>query len=148
MNTCTIIYFRVAKVVAPKKIALKKANAELAEAMASLEKKRASLKEVQDKLEKLTEKLEFNKQKKVDLENQVDLCTKKLARAEQLIGGLGGEKERWGQAAKDLAIKYTNSTGDVLVSSGIVAYLGCFTSAFRSVSKESYRKEYLAVEPA
>ena len=41
---------------------------------------------------------------------------------------------RWGQAAKDLAVKYTNSTGDVLVSSGIVAYLGCFTSAFRTVS--------------
>jgi len=51
--------------VAPKKIALKKAESELAEAMGSLEKKRASLKEVQDKLNKLTEKLEFNKQKKV-----------------------------------------------------------------------------------
>ena len=65
--------------VAPKKIAFKKAESELATAMGSLEKKRASLKEVQDKLNKLTEKLEFNKQKKVDLENQVDLCTKKLA---------------------------------------------------------------------
>ncbi|XP_052236951.1 dynein axonemal heavy chain 7-like isoform X2 [Dreissena polymorpha] len=125
-------YDRVAKVVAPKKIALKKAESELATAMASLEKKRASLKEVQDKLNKLTEKLAFNKQKKVDLENQVDLCTKKLARAEQLIGGLGGEKDRWGKAAKDLGVKYTNCTGDVLVSSGIVAYLGCFTSAFRT----------------
>ena len=30
----------------------------------------------------------------VDLENQVDLCQKKLVRAEQLIGGLGGEKDR------------------------------------------------------
>ena len=40
------------------------------------------------------EKLEANKQKKVDLENQVDLCQKKLERAEQLIGGLGGEKDR------------------------------------------------------
>ena len=39
--------------------------------------------------------LQANKQKKVDLENQVDLCTKKLDRAEQLIGGLGGEKDRW-----------------------------------------------------
>ena len=87
--------YRVAKVVAPKKIALKKAESELATAMASLEKKRASLREVQEKLNKLTEKLEFNKQKKVDLENQVDLCTKKLARAEQLIGGLGGEKDRY-----------------------------------------------------
>ena len=43
----------------------------------------------------MQEKLEANKQKKVDLENQVDLCTKKLERAEQLIGGLGGEKDRY-----------------------------------------------------
>ena len=85
---------RVAKVVGPKKEALKGANAKLAVAMADLEKKRASLKEVQDKLAKLQNKLETNKQKKVDLENQVDLCTKKLDRAEQLIGGLGGEKDR------------------------------------------------------
>ena len=86
--------YRVAKVVAPKKIKLKGAQAELAVAMASLEKKQKSLKEVQDKLSKLEEKLEANKQKKIDLENQVDLCSKKLDRAEQLIGGLGGEKDR------------------------------------------------------
>ncbi|WAR10683.1 DYH7-like protein [Mya arenaria] len=133
-------YDRVAKVVAPKKEDLKRAQAELSEAMKTLEKKRASLKEVQDKLNKLTEKLEFNKQKKVDLENQVDLCTKKLARAEQLIGGLGGEKDRWGVAAKLLGAKYTNCTGDVLVSSGIVAYLGCFTSAFRFDQIEAWIK--------
>ena len=89
-----LVFYRVARVVAPKKISLKKAEVELSEAMASLEKKRASLKEVQDKLNKLTDKLEYNKQKRVDLENQVDLCRKKLARAEELIGGLGGEKDR------------------------------------------------------
>ena len=80
--------------VAPKKEALAKANAEFSTAMASLEKKRASLREVQDKLTKLQETLEANKAKKADLENQVELCTKKLERAEQLIGGLGGEKSR------------------------------------------------------
>ena len=89
-----IVLYRVAKVVAPKKIALKAAEGKLAIAMSDLNKKRASLKEVQDKLAKLQEKLEANKQKKMDLENQVDLCTKKLDRAEQLIGGLGGEKDR------------------------------------------------------
>ncbi len=48
-----IVYFRVAKVVAPKKIALAAAEGELSVAMAALEKKRASLREVQDKLAKL-----------------------------------------------------------------------------------------------
>ena len=56
-----------------------------------------------------------------------------LCRAEKLIGGLGGEKSRWSQAAKDLRRQYDNLTGDVLVSAGVVAYLGAFTSAFRQV---------------
>ena len=65
---------------------------------------------------------------------QVDLCSKKLVRAEQLIGGLGGEKDRWSKIAHDLGILYNNLAGDVLVSSGIVAYLGAFTSHYRQVS--------------
>lgn len=35
--------------------------------------------------------------------------------------------------AKQLGIKFTNLIGDVLVSSGVVAYLGAFTAAFRQV---------------
>ena len=45
-----------------------------------------------------------------------------------------GEKDRWSKAAHDLSILYTNLTGDVLISSGVVAYLGAFTSAYRQVS--------------
>lgn len=40
--------------------------------------------------------------KKASLETNIDICSKKLDRAEKLIGGLGGEKERWGKAAHDL----------------------------------------------
>jgi dynein heavy chain, axonemal len=123
----------VAKVVAPKKAKLKEAEGTLAIAMQSLEVKRAQLREVQAKLKKLTDELEMNKNKKQKLEFQVDLCQKKLERAEALIGGLGGEKIRWTQAAKDLGVKYDNLTGDVLISSAVVAYLGAFTASFRQV---------------
>jgi len=68
----------------------------------------------------------------VTLEEQVDLCEKKLDRAEKLIGGLGGEKDRWNGAAHDLSVTYNNLTGDVLIASGSVAYLGAFTSSFRA----------------
>lgn len=64
---------------------------------------------------------------------QVDLCSKKLERAEQLIGGLGGEKTRWSEMAFNLGLLYNNLTGDMLISSGIVAYLGAFTSKYRQV---------------
>jgi dynein heavy chain len=33
--------------------------------------------------------------------------------------------------SEDLAITYVNLTGDVLISSGMIAYLGAFTSVFR-----------------
>lgn len=67
----------------------------------------------------------------INLEQQVDLCQMKLERAEKLIGGLGGERDRWSKAAADLSERYDNLTGDVLVAAGMVAYLGAFTSAFR-----------------
>ncbi len=61
----------------------------------------------------------------------MDLCGKKLGRAEKLIGGLGGEKDRWTQSSVDLQSIYDNLLGDVLISAGVVAYLGVFTSSFR-----------------
>nr|XP_011716674.1 dynein heavy chain 7, axonemal [Macaca nemestrina] len=124
-------YDKVAKIVAPKKIKLAAAEGELKIAMDGLRKKQAALKEVQDKLARLQDTLELNKQKKADLENQVDLCSKKLERAEQLIGGLGGEKTRWSHTALELGQLYINLTGDILISSGVVAYLGAFTSTYR-----------------
>ena len=124
-------YDRVAKVVAPKKEKLKGAETDLAIAMGGLKIKQAQLKDVQDKLSTLQKTLEENKQKKIDLETQVELCSQKLERAEQLINSLGGEKDRWGIAAKELSLRYDNLDGDVLISSAIIAYLGAFTSIYR-----------------
>ena len=69
--------------------------------------------------------------KKKDLLDQVDLCGKKLVRAKQLIESLGGEKTKWGVFVEELDAAYVNLTGDVLVSAGLMAYLGPFTSTFR-----------------
>jgi len=73
-------YYRVAQVVAPKKVKLKEAETDLAVAMGELEKKRADLKEVQDKLAALQASFEENTAKKMKLEGDVDLCSKKLTR--------------------------------------------------------------------
>lgn len=69
--------------------------------------------------------------RKQQLEDEVALCKVKLERATKLIGGLGGEKTRWGEVAKKLSVDYTNLTGDVLLSAGFIAYLGPYTAAFR-----------------
>ena len=79
-------------------------------------------------------------EKKAQLETNIDICSKKLVRAEKLIGGLGGEKDRWGEAARNLGERYTNITGDVLLSSGVVAYLGAFTVDFRLECVQEWHK--------
>ena len=124
-------YDRVAKVVAPKKEALQKTQAALAITMGELNKKKASLKVVQDDLAALQANLAGAEKKKKDLLDQVDLCGKKLVRAKQLIESLGGEKTKWGVFVEELDSAYINLTGDVLVSAGLMAYLGPFTSTFR-----------------
>uniref|UniRef100_A0A669QA40 Dynein axonemal heavy chain 7 n=1 Tax=Phasianus colchicus TaxID=9054 RepID=A0A669QA40_PHACC len=126
------VYDKVIKNVAPKKLKLNEAEGELKIAMDGLRKKQADLKEVQDKLAVLQQTLESKKQEKTDLENQV------RDRAEQLIGGLGGEKTRWNETALELAKQYINLTGDILISSGIVAYLGAFTSSYRKMQTKEW----------
>ena len=55
-----------------------------------------------------------------------------------LIESLGGQKGRWGELAKELKVNYDNLTGDILVSSGMIAYLGAFTAAFRTQIVEEW----------
>jgi len=127
------IYDRVAKVVAPKKAALAQAEEKLRVASEQLATKKAQLKEVQDLLNELNEQFKQVNEKKISLQNQVEECSKRLDRAEKLIGGLGGEKIRWEVTAKKLQESYTNVVGNVLISSGVIAYLGVFTIQYRQV---------------
>lgn len=126
-----ITYDRVAKIVAPKKAALEEAESKLKVTMDALNAKKAALKKVEDELESLQTALNNAKQKKQDLETQASACDMKIGRANQLLDGLGGERERWGQFASSLGERYTKLTGDVLVSAGLLAYLGPFTAVYR-----------------
>ncbi|KAJ3012302.1 Dynein heavy chain 7, axonemal [Thoreauomyces humboldtii] len=125
------LYDRVAKVVAPKRESLAKAQAEVAEVMAQLNEKRSALKAVEDRMASLESNFKAMTDKKDALEKQVVSVSNQLVRAEKLIGSLGDEKDRWTQTASDLQKQYIALTGDVLVASGMVAYLGAFTKAYR-----------------
>ena len=117
-----------------------------------LKAKRAALNKVLQKLASLNKDLKAKKKKKKvcvvnlstlksptilafqELEVSIEICSQKLVRAEKLINGLGGERERWTQAAESLGNDLHNVVGDVLLSSGIIAYLGAFTVEFRQVT--------------
>ena len=59
----------------------------------------------------------------------------------KLIDSLGGEKGRWKELGAELKVDYERLTGDVLVASGMIAYLGAFTSAFRKEILEEWVKK-------
>ncbi len=124
-------YDEIKKIVAPKEEKLALAQEELAVLNKALSEKQNQLKEVESRLDRLRHDLQETTEKKSNLEKEVDLCGKKLVRAQKLISGLGGEKQRWTQAAEDLQTIYDNLLGDVLISSGVIGYLGPFTAAFR-----------------
>lgn len=120
------------QIVGPKKLKLKDAEEMLSETMSMLKSKQEELATAEQKLRDLEQQLDEMKARKKELELQVEACATKLQRAEQLIGGLGGEKSRWQEIADDLQRAHDNLCGDILICSAVIAYLGPFTSTFRS----------------
>ncbi|KAH8377909.1 hypothetical protein KR093_007822, partial [Drosophila rubida] len=124
-------YDVVAKIVAPKKIALAEAEATYNAAMKLLNEKLAQLARVEANLAAIQKILDEQLRQYGILLSEHEACTKKLQRAQELISGLGGERTRWSESAKMLQASFKSVTGDVLISSGVVAYLGPFTIDFR-----------------
>lgn len=77
--------------------------------------------------------------KNIQHKNKVETCAAKLERAEKLMQGLGGEKDRWKETAEQLTIDYDNVVGDVLVSSGALSYLGAFTGSYRTKIRKRWQ---------
>jgi dynein heavy chain len=62
-----------------------------------------------------------------------------LVRAEKLVGGLASEAERWKVNVAQLSEDITNLTGNIMLASASIAYLGPFTSDFRSEMVEGWK---------
>lgn len=104
-------YDKVAKEIEPKQNALDEAQILYNSAMNALNEKRSQLYEVEMKLKIIQDNLEENERKMGILQDKADAVQTKLKRAEDLIGGLGGEKQRWSKTALDLGVRYLNLTG-------------------------------------
>jgi len=55
-----------------------------------------------------------------------------------IIKGLGGEKINWGKKAKEFRESLKSITGDIILSSGIIAYLGAFMMGYRDQSLKAW----------
>ena len=126
-----VAYDIAMKIVTPKKEKLAEAQAQLKEAKELYDQALANLEEIREKVRKLEETFTEAEEKKKKLQKDKDLCAKKLKRAESLLTKLKGENESWIHllAVNEKASEHL--VGDVLISSGIIAYLGVFTQSYR-----------------
>ncbi|CAH8612512.1 unnamed protein product [Heterobilharzia americana] len=125
-------YHHVAKTVAPKRQALQSSELELAETEKILGEARDRLKACRDRIANLQAKYDECIRKQHELEEKSQLCEARLVRADKLIGGLGSEKTRWNESIISLNHLLANLVGNVLCSSGSVAYFGPFSGKYRS----------------
>lgn len=98
---------------------------------AALKIKQDELNVIMTKVRKLEQALQDSKDELQSLEEQLADCKARLIKAESLINSLAKEKTRWKALSEELSIDLVNLTGDILVSAGLIAYLGAFNSLYR-----------------
>eukprot|EP00494_Astrolonche_serrata_P032340 UN32609 len=138
-------YYNVARDVEPKRKRLAEATETLTRVQGELKESQAKLKAVLDRLALLEKKFNDAVAKKEALADQVEQCSVKLERADKLIGGLGGEKKRWSESVATYNEQLENVVGDVVVSSGAIAYLGAFTAEYRDALYVQWRKKLVSL---
>jgi dynein heavy chain len=134
-------FHHVSRSIEPKRQMLAGAQAELKVTMDGLEVTKAKLAEVVAKLDELDKNYQEALAKQQELAAKVEECEGKLSRAHQLLGGLGGEKDRWAITVEKLKGDYEKLQGDVTVAAGTIAYLGAFTSTYREKITDMWRSK-------
>jgi dynein heavy chain len=82
------------------------------------------------------------------LKERIQECELKLERAQKLTEGLSEEKIRWRNDITVLEKKMNLLPGDTIISAGMVAYSGPFTSTFRLKMEREWLDKLKAVELA
>lgn len=124
-------YYEVFCDVAPKRMALNKANAELQAAkdkLAAVEKKVSDL---QAQLKILTDEFDTAAAAKLKCEQDAQQTAYTINLANRLVGGLSSEKIRWTDSVASFRIQEKSLPGNVLLVTAFVSYVGCFTKQYR-----------------
>merc|ERR1719421_1701361 len=140
-----VVYDKVAKEVGPKRAKLEQAEKTASDALALVATKKEELAGVIALVASLEEEQTAKTNEMNDLQKMRDDCSAKLVRAEKLITGLGGEKVSWTAKSKRLSVDYNNLTGDILIASGIMAYLGVFTAQYRHAATSKWVDRLMAL---
>jgi len=128
------------KVVTPKKLALAEAQEKSAAAQKIWDAALERLRGVEAEMAKLISDFEGAKVEEERLKAQKDDCVRKCNRAQDLTGKLANEKENWADEKKRQEAFRLNIVGDILICSGVIAYLGVFLKDYREDCIKSWKE--------
>eukprot|EP01028_Stygiella_incarcerata_P006636 TRINITY_DN270_c0_g1_i1.p1 TRINITY_DN270_c0_g1~~TRINITY_DN270_c0_g1_i1.p1 ORF type:complete len:4523 (-),score=1222.92 TRINITY_DN270_c0_g1_i1:192-13760(-) len=127
------LYHEVAKIVQPKIIALREAEAQLRVANARLKAKEDELAVVEEELNKIQQEFDSMMKKKQELQEDADRTRKRMTSANNLIQALSGERGRWQRQSQEFADRIRRLVGDAAIVSAFISYCGPYNSEFRSL---------------
>ena len=126
-----INYYKVARMVNPKRAAVANAEKTLAIKERELLETKEELKSLQVELGELSAQFEDKSARQRDLKTSAELMASRLSAAERLISGLSSEKVRWTNEINELNSRKDRLVGDCLLTSAFLSYAGPFTFDFR-----------------
>lgn len=131
---------QVNREVAPKKARLAEESEKAKAAQEVWANKSKLLEEKKVVLATLKQQSETAETEKKKLTQEIEFTKKKSERARDLVDMLKNENKRWKEQCNELKERYKNLLGDMLVSSGIIAYLGAFPAQYRESCINSWRE--------
>lgn len=134
-------FYGINKEVLPLKANLAIQEVRLASAMANLHHAQAQLDEKQRELDEVQALYDAAMREKQTLLDDAESCRRKMNAASALIGGLGGEKDRWTQQSKEFESQINRLVGDVLLATGFLSYSGPFNQEFRMHLMSGWKEE-------
>ncbi len=134
-------FYGINREVLPLKANLAVQQVRLNGAMENLQTAQAQLDEKQAELDVVQALYDDAMREKQTLLDDAESCRRKMVAASALIGGLGGEKERWTQQSKEFEEKIGRLVGDVLLATGFLSYSGPFNQEFRMLLLRDWEKE-------
>lgn len=124
-------FYHINQDIKPKNAALAKAKEDMAERFRILQEKEQELHQIEKTIAELNRSFDEKNIEKQKLITEVEKCEIKMERAVRLMEKLGGEEKRWRDQVQKLGQDMMNLLGDVILSAGVVSYLGTFIGSYR-----------------
>uniref|UniRef100_A0A1I8GN74 Dynein heavy chain 10, axonemal n=1 Tax=Macrostomum lignano TaxID=282301 RepID=A0A1I8GN74_9PLAT len=124
-------YCDVAREIKPKRDKVARLEKTFNMTKRDLDKTQKDLARLEEELKSLNARYEEAMAERMKLQEETDIMERRLVAADKLISGLSSENVRWTNDLADLKDQRIRLTGDCLLSSAFLCYVGAFSSEFR-----------------